>query len=667
VASVSGVASRLRAYVPGLGSPAPTFETSRVQRGDLILSVTATGPIATVDTIPLTFKTSGKLADLKVGVGTQVKQGQVLAILDTSDLQTALTQAQSNVDQAQKNYDRVVAGVTDDQKEIAQVSVDNAKLSESNAQASLATTRKSVADDVATAQASVQSATLSLTSAQHNLAAAQDQQKRGIASDQTAIANAQQSLANTQASVALSLQVSQQGIEKAKTSLWSTQISRDQTCSRSTGNDCKAADASVANAELGVNSAQTSLDQANLQGQQQVTQAQTTLNQAKDQLANDTAKLAQAVVSAQDQLNQAGANLANAQREVGAAQDKAAASIQSAQAQIDQASNGLRSAQASYRQSVEPPNPADVAAAKSQLVNAQTALATAQANLDAATLTAPQDATIAAINGAVGQYVSGGPVAVGDSALFTLVDLSRLKVSVLVNEADIGQVKVGDPATFTVSAYPARTFSGAVQSVQPIGTTVQNVVNYSVTCSITPSSDAPLFPGMTATATIVTQQRTGVVRIPAAALTFSQTALRDGLVQLDRPASPGGQTAQNRPSGAGTGFAGRGGNGTGAPGSATPAGPNRGAANAATSGAPAGGDAGANRGAVLVLENGKPALVRVGLGLSDGTLTEVTSGLNGGETLITGASGSGAARGAGANNGSARPAGNNPFAGGPLR
>src|SRR6185437_7602733 len=176
---------------------------------------------------------------------------------------------------------------------------------------------------------------------------------------------------------------------------------------------------------------------------------------------------------------------------------------------------------------------------------------TAQANYDAATLTAPFDATIGSINGAAGQYVSGGPVAVGDSALFTLVDLSNLKVTALVNEADIGQVKVGDPVTFTVNAYPTTTFNGKVLTIQPLGTTTQNVVNYSVTCSIVPQKNAALFPGMTATATIVTNQQTGVIRVPNTALSLAQTAIRDGVVTIARPARTGTPTSGGAANGAG--------------------------------------------------------------------------------------------------------------------
>lgn len=667
---VTGVLPQVRSYIPGLPQPAPTFQTTMVRRGDVTTSVTATGPVATVNSVPLTFKTSGKLATLKVGVGDHVKQGQVLATLDPTDLTTALNQAKANLEQAQANLTKVQRGPTADQKAVAQASVNSARLNLANAQANVPSTQTSVADSLTTAQASVTTAQQSLVAAQHGLQAAQDQQTRGIAADQAAIDTAQKNLASTKASVAANLPTLEQGVQRAKDSLWSSQISRDSTCSH--GQDsvaCKSANAGIAADETGVDSAQAQIVQGQIQGQQQIAQAQTQVDQAVTQLASDKAKFAEAITTAQDQVKQAENAVANAQTGVAQARHKADASAQTAQQQVDQASQALQSAEANFRQSTAPPDDADVAAAKAQVLNAQSALGTAQANYDAATLTAPMDATVAAINGSVGQYVSGGPVAVGDSALFTLVELDDLKVTALVNEADIGQVQVGDPVSFTVNAYGDKTFAGKVLTIQPLGTTVQNVVNYSVTCSIAPSKDAVLFPGMTATATIVTAQHPNVLRVPNTALSFSQTFFREGFDLGTR--STGAATAGSRPAPAGPTSGSSGGSQANAPTGrrASAVGSAGSGAASATGGARAASAQTAGRSApeaiVLVLRNGKPELARVGTGLSDGTVTEITSGLTEGEAVIVGlASGSPPSnRGSGGNNGQ-RPGGGSPFTGG---
>ena len=107
ILAFSGVLAQARQSIPGLQQSTPTYQTTTVSKGNISVSVTATGPIAAVDSTPLTFKTSGKLAQLKVGIGQQVTKGQVLAILDTTDLQTALNEAKSNLDQAQANLTKV--------------------------------------------------------------------------------------------------------------------------------------------------------------------------------------------------------------------------------------------------------------------------------------------------------------------------------------------------------------------------------------------------------------------------------------------------------------------------------------------------------------------------------------------------------------------------------
>jgi len=648
VLGFTGVLAQARQFIPGLSQSGPSYQTAPVQRGTIGLSVIATGPIAAVNTTPLTFKTSGKLAELKVGVGDRVSSGQVLAVLDPSDLQTALDQARANLDQAQANLTKVQAGVTSAQKAVAQTSVDNATKSAANAQASISTTTTSASNTVTVAQESVHTAELNLGAAQDALKAAQDSEARGLAADQTGITNAQKNLETVKATVAADGPILQQQLERAKDSLWSTQIGRDATCSRSQGSDCASANANVAGAETSLTTAAAQADQTRTQDQQQIVQAQTQLDQANVQLASDKAKLAASVVSAQDQIKQTQASLANAQTGVAQANAQATATLQSAQAQTDQANGALKSAQASYALTVAPPDPADVAVAKAQVVNAQAAFDTAQANRDAATLTAPAAGTVAAVNGAVGQFVSGGPVATGDTALFTLVDLNDLQVTAQVNEADIAKVKLGDAVTYTVSAFPDTDFTGKVLSIQPIGTVVQNVVNYAVTCSIQSTKGAALYSGMTAAATIVSERHAGVLVVPNAALSLAQTMLRDGLV---KPA--GGRAAQSR-TGAQPG---------GQSAGAQQSGQQRAArAGTAGGGASAAGQGNANRGIVLTLRDGQLTTVPVTLGITDGTNTEIVAGLQEGDAIVVG-QGTGTSGGSG--NATGRPGqGGNPLGGG---
>src|SRR3954453_10945831 len=103
-------------YVNGLfgqrQSTAPVYQTAPVARGNLVSSIAATGPISSPSSLPLTFKSSGKLLELLIKVGDRVAAGQVLARLDTTDLEAQVAQAQATLAQNQANYDKLAAGAT---------------------------------------------------------------------------------------------------------------------------------------------------------------------------------------------------------------------------------------------------------------------------------------------------------------------------------------------------------------------------------------------------------------------------------------------------------------------------------------------------------------------------------------------------------------------------
>src|SRR4029079_5050823 len=79
------------------GEQAPVYQTTPVTQGNVQMTVAATGPIVNAASVPLTFKSSGKLAEIDVAVGQSVSAGQTLARLDTTDLQIAVAQAQAQL------------------------------------------------------------------------------------------------------------------------------------------------------------------------------------------------------------------------------------------------------------------------------------------------------------------------------------------------------------------------------------------------------------------------------------------------------------------------------------------------------------------------------------------------------------------------------------------
>ena len=169
-------------------------------------------------------------------------------------------------------------------------------------------------------------------------------------------------------------------------------------------------------------------------------------------------------------------------------------------------------------------------------------LLTAQHNLANATLLAPHAGIVTTINGTVGgtpgvssasssasSSSSTAASSVGSSGGGTFIqisDVSTLQVLAAVNESDTANLKVGEPAQFTVSAYGNRIFTGTVSAISPFGQTVSNVVTFPVTIDVNKDDlqNTNLLPGMTASVTIVVVQRPNVVLIPVNAINFARTA-----------------------------------------------------------------------------------------------------------------------------------------------
>ena len=235
------------------------------------------------------------------------------------------------------------------------------------------------------------------------------------------------------------------------------------------------------------------------------------------------------------------------------------------------------------------------------LQSAQLQLQSAQNSLAAATLTAPSSATVAAINGIVGQTTGSSST----SSFIVLLNTSGFTITASVNEADIANVQINQPARFSVTAYPSRTFTATVSSISTVSTTVSGVVSYPVTLTVNMNNigNASLYPGMTATANITTAQRIGALLVSNSAFTFTTTALQAGVIS---------RSALTQSIG-GTGSIGlQSGNNT---------------------------QSVSSRRVVLVLRNGKLAPVLITTGLTNGTLSEVLSGLNQGDQVVVGATG----------------------------
>jgi HlyD family secretion protein len=306
----------------------------------------------------------------------------------------------------------------------------------------------------------------------------------------------------------------------------------------------------------------------------------------------DTAKL-------QDQVTRSRAAVAAAEANV----EQAQATVVEARAKLSRlqrigairngsmlAEADLESAQATYTRAV-----ANVTSAKAAVSQARATLKTDETNIAKGAIRTPISGVVLTRKVEPGQTVVAAMTA---PVLFLIAeDLTQMELQVKVDEADVGTVKLGQPASFTVAAWPGRIFPATIRRVGVGSTITDNVVTYKTLLAVA-NDDLALRPGMTATARITTGTRENVLLVPNAALRFTPpvvgaAASAPGLVDklLPRPPQQRKQKTQN-------------------------------GASPATQ--------------VWVLQAGRAVAVPVRTGLSNGRMTEIVEGdLKAGAAVIT--------------------------------
>lgn len=229
----------------------------------------------------------------------------------------------------------------------------------------------------------------------------------------------------------------------------------------------------------------------------------------------DTAKLNDAVTKSQAALAVAEAAVAQAQATV--AETRASLARMRRVAELSggkvPARTELETAEAALQRAL-----ANETGARSSVIQAQALLKTDETNLAKGTIRSPVDGVVLSRKVEPGQTVVA---AMTIPVLFTLAeDLSTMELQVKVDEADVGNVKLGQEAGFTVAAWPGRNFPARIKRVGIGSTITDNVVTYKTVLDVR-NDDLALRPGMTATASIITARRENALLVPNAALRFA--------------------------------------------------------------------------------------------------------------------------------------------------
>ncbi|MFN8378525.1 MAG: efflux RND transporter periplasmic adaptor subunit [Anaerolineae bacterium] len=423
VTIVAAVLFGVRQFIQSRGDQgpdavSPILEEMTVERGELRVTVGATGAVTPERQVPLTFEVPGIVADVLVEPGQRVAAGDVLVRLDTADLEMSIRAAELVVDSQQAVYDALTAPVRD--------------------------------IDVAAAQAVVDAAQASLAAAYG-----------------TAPSNNQVEIARLQS-------------EMARNQLWQAQLQRDLSANQ-TGLSFDVSGLIPDGADV----PQDVIDQVNnaLAGLVSVPSTGSS--------ANFTAGLNQA---------EYGVDIADASYSATAGRGANAGSVAQAQAAVV-------SAQSALDRLLNGPSELDLQMAEIGLQQAQLALDQARSTLEQAVIYAPFDGVVAAVNAVSGELPPTQQPAV------LLVDESKLYLDLAVDETDVVDMAVGQPADLRFDALPDARVTGVITRVADTPVLAGQLVSYPVRVAIDPS-EAPVRLGMTSTATVVVQELDDVLVVP---------------------------------------------------------------------------------------------------------------------------------------------------------
>ncbi len=457
-------------FAKGGSASVTQYVFGKVQRGDLAVSVSGSGQVATLGEVsikPQTVgqtQTLGQIVSVKVQNGDFVKAGQVIAVLDGKNALQSLNQAKASVESAQASYDKLVGGPT--------------------------------ASDLQSIKNTIQSDETGLANDQQNIL--------------LGIRNAYSSVSN---SVYISTDPFFQNITGVNPSLMingidflNQQLVNSVAAGRvSVGSNLIAWDEEINNA---TSSTISSTELVTL-----LNDSISYLNQIRTYFDNMTSLFSSYSVAqgstAQATLNSDKSGASSAR----SGADSAISSLISLLQSYNNAVTNLANDQQFLALKIAPPNPDDVTVSKSALDNANANLANAEQNYQSRIITAPFDGQIGGLTAQLGQQVSSS------DSLGTLITTQRV-VNLTLNEVDAAKVAANNPVQITFDALPNITIAGHVRYVDPLGTVSQGVVSYGVQIALDEQNDS-IKTGMTAIANINIIDHQNVLMISSSAITTS--------------------------------------------------------------------------------------------------------------------------------------------------
>lgn len=503
-AIIAFVVSRLNAT-----TAVPTGSTVAVLRGELVAGISATGRIEPRESASLVLNSrEGRIAKVFVEQGAAVQAGDPLVQIDAGQRTVEVAVAEATLAQAQADLQGLTDGATAAQIAAAKAQVAaaqgalqqtqgsvtssditaaRAQLDEARARL-LTLTGKPNSDALARAEASVVQAQATLDQQRSALSAAKEQSRLDVEAAANTLRNAQTDFAAARDNLAAVLDNGEDPITRAKLTDAGERAYRDTY---------NKAERAMLDAEAGLNQARIVYEDAKQKEAAGLPDAEASLRSAQADLNALRNPNSDTLASARAQLAAAQATL---DRLLG---DQRVGALTTQEA-------NLAAAQANLEDLLADPQASELARAQAQVAQAKANLDLAKLKLDETILRAPFAGIVARVDVTPGEDIS-------QVAPVTLIDISRFQVKVTVDEVDVTRITTGQTVEVLIDALGKPALRGTVKQISPVAQTDSQVTSYEIVLEVEPG-DRPVRAGMTASATVVTDQRADALSIPTAAI-----------------------------------------------------------------------------------------------------------------------------------------------------
>ena len=440
----AAVAVGLIVFTDGDGkdsADAPEIKTATVERGDIAVTIDATGTIKPLNIVKVSSKASGKILELRVDAGDYVEKNEIIAVIETTYVQISLEQAQADLRSAQARLQQAEIDF-ELQKEQSAIQIRQSEESLAEARQRLVQIEEAIRIEKIANRRGVLDAenSLNISKIRYKL----------LTSDEVRDENRQRAKSSLEQ-------------EKANLELIAAEHKRNNT---------------LYEKEL--------ISQAALES----SQAQLKSAQARHRSAEENLKLVERpATEAELELGQADIRKAEFNLEIAEERVESEATrdmdIELQQQRIVQAEESLKLAQANQKQIERKQR--DLETARSSVTRSETQLELRQIEYDDTIIKAPISGTILEKLVEEGQVITSRLSSLASEegqTLVTMADLDTVYVVTEVDETDIGKVEIGQPVTITVEAYPDTPFQGEVLKIAPQGVSIQNVTTFEVTSEL---------------------------------------------------------------------------------------------------------------------------------------------------------------------------------------